>query len=227
MGFDAQLHIVYPVRNYPFEGHTIWHKQEIIDLGSITRFAKLQMPGVGDSYDSFSRAGICMWASIQSRLVERLKKEPPSRSDFAPPFLVYRGGAEQYKLTQSLRVEDGLDHVEPGFSSEKESIFSEKGHFSQKHMESHNAEIRLDDALLTQYIDERYCIEISFLNMWASCAEITAWLHEEESGGTEIWKEVSKEPLSVALFRARRAYLQELSAVEAHVLFIFPFALED
>lgn len=224
MGFMAQWLIVYPERDCPVKGHTMWCSEERFDFGHITRFEKLQMPRIGDEFRAWDRASICVTRVAIEYIVECLRRKTFDRSLFAPPFLIYEDGVQQRNLFQTLIRQRGRDHIDPGMRYEAPWVLGM--YPTQDHMKGHNAKVALTDAKLARFASERYCIEISQLVAWAPCAKIAARLKSEERKKTPLWQELQKRPLSLALAKAYRAYLREIGKADARMLFIFPSAIE-
>jgi hypothetical protein len=219
MGFNAELLMVYPVRQPPKEKASIWCAQESISFGYITRLQKL-IECVRD-YNPHARAGICTFSYMYFKLVEKLKRGPQWQ-DFAPFFLIYERFSDQAEAYQAASWKENLEFVDCGICRSAFE-YAKPPNPSAHHRAQHNQILQdMNQDQLNCYVNDSYNIIMDPPTMWESCATIAAWLDELENNNTPEWQEVQKDPLSLAKFRGWREYLREIGKAEARALFIFP-----
>lgn len=217
MGFNVELLILYR-RAVPETGHGIWEAHEAITFGRVTRLEKITHPRFAHlQKDHHERAGICVVSVLLGRMFAKLDTTP--REAFAPPFLIselpdgatFAEGLEAYQGALRGAADDLL--LRP-FPLEQRSIDAQQ-------IKLHNDIVSLDDDALRWSLNDYHPVmDPPFL--WERCSALADWLETAEVQMASEWQELMKDPISLALARAWRAYLREVGAVGARALFIFP-----
>lgn len=238
MGFNAALIMLYPevhtAKEYRFDDdlvedvptgmtkqHIVWKAREAICLGHVTRIEKLNSPRFRDlRYTAHERAGICMASIILRHLASRIY-EKYTRATFAPPFLVY-SMSTYTEVFGYANVTNGAQHVDA--MSYESSYSSGRKEFCllEEFFHDHNKRILMEEESFKTYLNKEYHIVLDAPALWGISSTIAQWLDEAEASCVEEWQELLKDPLALALVRARREYLREAGRAGIHVLFSFP-----
>lgn len=221
MGFELELLLLYPstvglaLEDQPFDEpvkHTwrkLWTGEESIDFGRCTRMEKMtNYPHL--TFAGRERAAVSMASVVLGRLFEQLAKEP--RSVLANPILVY----EDY-ATNDLYGPDERPSIDVGSCS---TDYFTRRSLRRERIEGHNRIIDYDDAKLKAEL-ENYFPVLDPPYLWERCETVAQWLEEAETQSVLEWTEVAKDPVSLAIYRARRAYLREIAKIDVRVLFLY------
>lgn len=238
MGFNTALIMLYPevhtAKEYRFDDdlledvptgmtkqHIVWKAREAIYLGHVTRMEKLTSPKFRDlGYTSHERAGICMASIILRSLVSRVY-EKYTRSTFAPPFLVYDTSTHA-QVFEYANVINGAQHVDVMSYERSYSLGRKEFCLLEEFFHDHNKRILMGEESFKTYLAKEYHLVLDAPALWGIGSTIAQWFDEAETSCVEEWQELLKDPLALALVRARREYLREVGKAGVHVLFSFP-----
>jgi len=181
---------------------------------------------------STNRADNCMMTWLLENLLARLKKF--DENNFAPPFVSFACDNQSNPFRQEIEwkkkklcfdsLTGGEQFVMPLWKNERGAGFW----FSfpnASDIKEHNEAIRLSDKQFEQYLKNvgHWHIPIrSYPFVWASCETVANWLLSLEVHSSSVCAtELHKDPVSLAIVRARRAYLAEIGKVGTKILFSF------
>lgn len=229
MGFSTTLLLLWPASSCPEcdETHpssTMWHAEETISFGDVTRMEKMTDKKLFGHlrFSTRQRAGMCAVDFILKRLFAKSAK--PTREDFAPIFLIYQEYPKRYELLASPEFRDTKEYVDlneyciEGFPKYAMRLTRTDV------LTRHNEVIAMSEPKLVEYLTSPdYHPIMRPPYMWEKCSTLATWLHETEAEKSGTWQELEKEPVSLALVRAWRAYLEEVGKVGVRALFVFGY----
>ena len=233
MGFYASLVVLYPKKYEGFHPEcTIWKGEETVPFGYVTRLGKLtgEMGNTNDRWSPHSRAGICATSVVLGKLCERLM--PFDQTLLAPEVVLPKKGKNLFDEFREIREGQRKDSFVDMHEKCKSRITRELledvqflGHDNEK-LQKHNEFLQGDRKKILKFVHERYNVVSDAPILWESSKAIVQWFTYAEKMFTAEWQELQKDPAAVAIFRAWRAYLHEVSAADTRVLFWFPFHSE-
>lgn len=224
MPLSMRISIAYPAEGGNRIGLPVWNVREVIDLGNIVRFESLIAAEATGKFDPFMRASICMAQMILDRLFFHVQEL--DLSHFVPHFLIHRVDEEEGAIAVAFAagakgcVDCGardatLDHL---FEADQGRRYP-----SKEAMSEHNELMALRPDEMRRFLTERkYAVLAAAPLMWAPCAEVAEWFHEDEGLCTPAALEVVKTETSAARFQAWKAYLSALGKCDARAIFMFP-----
>ncbi len=201
--------------------YTLWRADETISFGYITRFAKLTEKEYAHIHHSQKeRAGICAFSYLFKKLCELFEK--PCKRNFAPRFVLIGPKDDRALWTWQEqgasygRLRGGEEYV---VLFEKPELWM---NYQTDMREVHNARIALPTRRFRHFIRKEYHPIRGAPFVWSEATTVGEWLSEMESAGSREWQELAEEPWAVAQVRAWRAFISEIAALDARILFVFP-----
>lgn len=240
MGFSTTLLLLYPVSpdsepdgNLPLPNleasakkspRTMWRAEDTISFGDVTRMEKMTDKKTFGHlrFSSRQRAGMCAVDFILKRLFAKSAK--PTREDFAPKFLIYQEYPKRYELLASAEFRGTKEYVDLNeYCMEYFPKYALRL-FRPESLVRHNEVIAMSESQLVTYLTSPdYHPIMRPPYMWEKCGTLAEWLHAAEAEKSGTWQELEKEPTSLALVRAWRAYLEEVGKVGVRALFVFGY----
>lgn len=218
MGYCCELYVLYPDRIEGTERH-VWTAAETIDFGRITRLEKL----TGERFRHLvfgphKRAGICATSVLLSHLYA---KTDPARPICAPP-IIHVDVDEDGGYAELIARREELIASGTGDLVDLYGPLEAPRRIQLDRVVAHNRHLTLKDDALQWHLDNDWHPVMDAPFIWERCDVLAGWLEEAEARNAIEWTEVSKDPVALALFKARRAYLRELGVTGARALFTFP-----
>jgi hypothetical protein len=215
MGFEIDLPILH--RHVDEEGRAVWRVVDRLWEGRVTRLEKIVSERyAGRSCLPDARAKICATSIILGKLFARLEpadakpgrrfKLPNGETIFAPKFVPYaeHGGL---KYVGDLPADETYVLFEPKYRDER--------------LTKHNTLLDASDEEFAAYFVTYRPVPMAPI-LWASCADLSAWMDEAGATASEEWRAAQADPISFALLKAWQAHLRELAGTDLRVLIFFP-----
>ncbi len=230
MGFKVEIAILFPESEWspgvePSNRIKVWRPYFKIDLGHLTRVAKLSISHLVERFTPFERAGICFMSVVFEN--HSAKIGLAQHEVIAPRFLVYSEDdfAEPSRETfDRLRAKNIREVIDLGPRQTYDHFVSRSKYIypGESEMKEHNVLHECDDEMLKYTLAHSHPALQRAPLRWDSAANIADWMKDAQMRNNEEWQEVSKTPVSLALYHGLQTQLREFAAVDAHVLFIFP-----
>lgn len=216
MGFECRFLVLLPEKG---ELGALWSPCEEINFEHVTRLEKLSMPHLASSFVGRHRAAICFVNVVLHSVLAR--EETFARDHFAPPILAY----ESIMDRRDARGRIGEHCVAVDCGQRYPDGHPSSGRFpypGRMRIAEHNAVLALPDDALARHVNTKSPVLDPPLR-WGACREAVAVLDAAIASDAPAWQEACKDPRSRVFFNAWLGLLREFVAVDARILYVFPF----